>query len=124
MVHVHVVLVELVPGVQGAVYGPALLHVPGGHELERLEGSLLRLYVALSPDFSDFDFDLDGPDASPNVFVDVADYWQLKSGGLRLYRSQEDAQEFASYLEANFFVCETFHQAYPPLADGEIRLGL
>jgi len=82
------------------------------------------LYVALSPDFSDFDFDLRGPDASPNVFVDVADYWQLKSGGLRLYRSQQDAQEFASYLEANFSACETFHQAYPPLVAGEIRLGL
>ena len=82
------------------------------------------LYVAISPDFSDFDIELDGPDASPNVFVDVADYWQLKAGGLRLYRSQEDAQEFASYLEANFYVCETFHQAYPPLPDGEVRLGL
>ncbi len=82
------------------------------------------LYVAISPDFSDFDIELDGPDASPNVFVDVADYWQLKAGGLRLYRSQEDAQEFASYLEANFYVCETFHQAYPPLRDGEVRLGL
>ena len=67
--------------------------------------------------------DLDGPEAAPNVYVDVADYWRKKSDALRLYRSQEDAQEFADYLEANFFTCETFHQEHPPLAEGEIVLG-
>ncbi|MDE2765267.1 MAG: PIG-L family deacetylase [Chloroflexota bacterium] len=68
--------------------------------------------------------ELDGPEASPNVYVDVADYWRKKSGALRLYRSQEDAQEFAAYLEANFFACETFHQEHPALAEGSVTLGL
>ena len=67
--------------------------------------------------------ELDGPEAAPNVYVDVADYWRKKSGGLRLYRSQEDAQEFAAYLEANFFACETFHQEHPALEGSHIVLG-
>ncbi len=67
--------------------------------------------------------DLDGPEAKPNVYVDVADYWRKKSAALRLYRSQEDAQEFAAYLEANFFACETFHQEHPPLPGSHVVLG-
>ena len=73
---------------------------------------------------SDFDFNIDGPEAAPNVYVDVADYWRRKSAGLRAYRSQEDAQGFATYLESVFFVCETFHQVHPALGEGEIQLGL
>ena len=82
------------------------------------------LYAAVPPDLSDFEFDLDGPEAAPNVWVDVADYWRLKTAGLRAYKSQEDAQGFASYLESVFFVCETFHQAHPALGEGVILLGL
>ena len=67
--------------------------------------------------------ELDGPEAAPNVYVDAADYWRKKSGALRLYRSQEDAQEFAAYLEANFFACETFHQEHPALEEGHVVLG-
>ena len=67
--------------------------------------------------------ELDGPEAAPNVYVDVADYWRKKSGALRLYRSQEDAQEFAAYLEANFFACETFHQEHPALEGNHVVLG-
>ncbi len=80
-------------------------------------------YTAIPVDLpSDFDFELDltGPDADPNVFVDVADYWRRKAEGLRTYRSQEDAQEFATYLESHFFTSETFHQAHPPLPDGAL----
>ena len=41
------------------------------------------LYAAVRPDMSDFDFNLDGPEAAPNVYVDIADYWRRKSAGLR-----------------------------------------
>lgn len=82
------------------------------------------LYAAVAPELAEFGFDLDGPEAAPNVFVDVADNWRRKSAALRLYRSQEDAQEFAGYLESVFYVSETFHQAQPALDDGELRLGL
>ena len=49
MVHVHVVLVELFLGIQRSIDGPALRNVPRRHEPERLDSSLLRLYVAFSP---------------------------------------------------------------------------
>jgi N-acetylglucosamine malate deacetylase 2 len=82
------------------------------------------LYVALRKEDADrFDLALDGPDVDPNVFVDVQEQWPLKVQALRMYRSQEDAQELADMFEAEPMGVETFHQAYPKLPPGTILRG-
>ena len=47
------------------------------------------LYVAVPPGVTDFEFDLDGPEAAPNVYVDVADYWRRKTAALRAWPACE-----------------------------------
>ena len=83
------------------------------------------LYSALpKAALEEFDLRIDGPETDPNVVVDVASHWHFKVEGLRLYRSQEDAQEFAQMLEDRPWNTETFHQAYPPMPDGKVLHGL
>ena len=83
------------------------------------------LYTATSKEEADhFNLHLDGPKSQPNVVVDVTDHWHFKVEGLRLYRSQLDAQEFAQTLEDRAWNTEVFHQAYPPLPEGTVMRGL
>ena len=83
------------------------------------------LYTAIPKVEADhFNLHIDGPESQPNVVVDVADHWHYKVEGLRLYRSQLDAQEFAQTLEDRAWNTEVFHQAYPPLPEGTVMRGL
>ena len=82
-------------------------------------------YESIPKEASDlFELDLDGPDAQPNVFIDIREFKSLKLQALRSYRSQEDAQWLADMWEGLPLAdTETFHQAYPSLADGESLTG-
>jgi LmbE family N-acetylglucosaminyl deacetylase len=67
------------------------------------------LYVAI-PELvaKEFDLDIDGPETQPNVFVSTHEYIDVKVKALRTYRSQEDAQEFAEWLENSSEYYESF----------------
>jgi LmbE family N-acetylglucosaminyl deacetylase len=65
-----------------------------------------------------FDFEVDGPEGEPNVFIDIKEHRRVKVQGLRTYRSQEDAQEVAEYIENDAFPQECFYLARPGLAEG------
>lgn len=67
------------------------------------------LYVAI-PELAakEFDLDIDGPETQPNVFVPTREYISVKIKALRTYQSQEDAQEFAEWLENSSDYYETF----------------
>ena len=83
------------------------------------------LYTAIPKEAAErYGLHLDGPESQPNVEVDVRDHWHFKVEGLRLYRSQQDAQDFAQTLEDNPWNTEVFHQAYPPLPEGTVMRGL
>ena len=83
------------------------------------------LYTAIPREMAErYNIDLEGPETEPNVEVDARDHWHYKVEGLRLYRSQEDAQEFAQTLEDHPWNAEVFHQAYPPLPEGTVVRGL
>ncbi len=89
------------------------------------DGEARLLYTAIPKEEADhFNLHLDGPESQPNVVVDVTDHWHYKVEGLRLYRSQLDAQEFAQTLEDRAWNKEVFHQAYPPLPEGTVMRGL
>ncbi len=79
-----------------------------------------RLYYwALSPDIlKEFELDIDGIETEPNVVLDVSHTWDSKVQCLRLYSSQADAQEIATWMEATTDKTELFHQVYPPLPAG------
>ncbi|MEX2430576.1 MAG: hypothetical protein WD645_01500, partial [Dehalococcoidia bacterium] len=78
------------------------------------------LYSAIPKDTAEtFEIDIDGPEVDPNVFVDVGEQWALKVAALRLYQSQEDAQQLAGFFEQSPWQYETFHQAHPSLPQGE-----
>ena len=88
-------------------------------------GEVRLLYTAIPKEEADhFNLHLDGPESQPNVVVDVTDHWHYKVEGLRLYRSQLDAQEFAQTLEDHAWNKEVFHQAYPALPEGTVMRGL
>ena len=53
---------------------------------------------------------------APHVTVDVSDTWGAKVQTLRMYASQEDAQEIAGMLGAFDEKAELFHQVYPRVA--------
>ncbi len=89
-----------------------------GREPRLLYGAIAR------EEAKKFELDLPGPDGDPNVLVDVAEQWPLKVQALRLYRSQEDAQELAGMFARMPWRFETFHQAYPPLPPGTVLHGL
>jgi len=67
------------------------------------------LYVAI-PELvaKEFDLDIDGPETQPNVFVPTHEYIGVKIKALRAYKSQEDAQEFAVWLENSSEYYESF----------------
>ena len=73
-------------------------------------------YAALPPDVARrFEAELEGPEATPTVRIDITGYLQTKAQALRIYRSQEDAQAIAEVLEQapTWTNSEYFHQAYP-----------
>jgi LmbE family N-acetylglucosaminyl deacetylase len=69
---------------------------------------------------ADFDLGLDGMEADPNIVIEAGEFWARKVAALRSYRSQEDAQMLAEYMEAGSWQQETFHQAHPPLPPGTV----
>ena len=92
------------------------------HRYREAAGVEPRLLYGAIPkeEAAKFDLRLDGPDGDPNLLVEVAEQWPLKVQALRLYRSQEDAQELAGFFEQAPWRYETFHQAYPPVPPGTI----
>ena len=79
-------------------------------------------YWAVSPEVvADFDLGIEGIEVEANVIVDGSDTWGSKIHCLRLYSSQEDAQEIAAMFETSPDKTERFHQVYPLLADGVVH---
>ena len=73
-------------------------------------------YAALPLDVARrFEAEIEGPEASPTVRIDIGAHLQTKAQALRIYRSQEDAQAIAEVLEQapEWTASEYFHQAYP-----------
>lgn len=76
-------------------------------------------YWALSQQVVDtFELKIEGIELDANVIIDGSPTWDAKIQSLRLYSSQEDAQEIAAMMETMDDKTERFHQVYPPLADG------
>ena len=82
-------------------------------------------YVAVAKDLIDqFELDIDGPEANPTIVIDITNDKATKIQGLRNYKSQEDAQEVAGIMETvEWADSEMFHQAYPPVTNGEVPTG-
>ncbi|MBI3743601.1 MAG: PIG-L family deacetylase [Chloroflexi bacterium] len=70
-----------------------------------------------------FELNLFGPEVNPTVLIDTKETVALKVKALRTYRSQEDAQWLAEVFEKQAPAVEAFHQAYPPIANGEVANG-
>ena len=85
-------------------------------------GEPILYYWALTPALvAQFELDIEGPEAAPHVFIDVSETWYAKIQALRMYTSQQDAQDIAAAMEGFEEKYELFHQAYPPLPDGAIH---
>ncbi len=83
-------------------------------ELELKNPSLL--YVAIPKEVAaEFELKLSGPETEPNIFVPANDHIDLKIKALRTYKSQEDAQEFAAWLESIDEYYESFKLIHPKL---------
>lgn len=84
------------------------------------------LYFAVPPEIArEFDLEVEGPEAEPNVEVDISDVLTLKLKALRIHGSQMDIQEMTDKLEAGMeWNSEMFHQAIPAVPDGEVTQGL
>ena len=95
------------------------------HNQRRGGGTLASLYYAAIPKeiIAQFGMELDGVETQPTTVIDIGAHRALKVQALRTYRSQEDAQEFAKFLEEQPEAFEWFHQVYPPVADGPMRTG-
>ncbi len=77
---------------------------------------VIYYYWALAPHvIAEFELDINGPEIEPHVTIDVSDTWAFKIKALRMYASQEDAQEIAEMLDGFDEQCELFHQVYPPV---------
>jgi LmbE family N-acetylglucosaminyl deacetylase len=71
-------------------------------------------YVALPPEVAtQFAFHLHPSEMTLSVCMDIAAVKPMKLQGLRLYRSQPDAQALAGLLASDQFSHEWFYQAYP-----------
>lgn len=81
-------------------------------------------YAAMPMDVARrFEAEIEGPEAAPTVCIDIAPHLATKAQALRIYRSQEDAQAIAEFLEQapSWTASEYFHQAYPPVDGGAPR---
>lgn len=85
-------------------------------------GEPALLYVAIPESaVKEFGLDLDGIETRPTTVIDVTQQQATKVKALRMYRSQEDAQELAAVFEAMPRLLECFHQAHPPVFDGVVK---
>ena len=93
------------------------------HRYRRQTGADPRLYYwAIDPDAAkEFELGIEGIETQPNVVMDGSPTWDSKIQCLRLYRSQEDAQLVADWMESSSDKTELFHQIYPALADGVVH---
>ena len=97
------------------------------HRHTRKVGEGPRLmYFAIPPEIArEFDLEIEGPEAEPNVEIDISDVMALKLKALRVHGSQMDIQEMTDKMEAGMkWDTETFHQAFPPVPVGEVSKGL
>ena len=67
---------------------------------------------------------MEGPEGEPTVTIDIAEFLSVKVRALRLYRSQQDAQEVATRMVEGQFTVETFHQAWPEKTAEEMDTAL
>jgi N-acetylglucosamine malate deacetylase 2 len=73
-------------------------------------------YWALAPQVVEaFELTIEGPELEPHVILDVTDTWYAKVQALRLYSSQQDAQDIAAFIENFDDKLELFHQVHPPV---------
>jgi len=73
-------------------------------------------YVALPPAVAaQFAFHVHPSEITLSVCIDIAEVKPMKLQGLRMYRSQTDAQELAVLFASDQFSHEWFYQAYPVL---------
>ena len=73
-------------------------------------------YVAIPPEVAvQFAFRVHPSELTLSVCLDIAAVKPLKLQGLRMYRSQRDAQELAVLFTSDQFNHEWFYQAYPVL---------
>ena len=70
-----------------------------------------------------FEFEVDESEKTPTVLIDISEYKALKVRALRMYRSQQDAQDVADIFEGGAFDSEAFHRAYPPPTDHSVTNG-
>jgi len=61
----------------------------------------------------EFDLTVDGIEVDPHVTIDVSATWASKIQALRMYASQEDAQEIAEMMETFDDKNEVFQQVFP-----------
>ena len=73
-------------------------------------------FWALAPEVVEtFELGIDGVEVEPHVVMNVSDTWYAKIQSLRMYASQQDAQDIAAFMEDFDSKCELFHQVYPPV---------
>jgi LmbE family N-acetylglucosaminyl deacetylase len=97
------------------------------HRYTRKVGEGARLlYFAITPEIAqEFDLEIAGPEAEPNVEIDISDVLTLKLKALRIHGSQMDIQEMTDKMEDGMkWDTEMFHQAIPPVPEGEVSKGL
>ena len=82
---------------------------------ERSKPSTLYYWAINKQSVKDFELNIDGVETEPHVSLEVKATWPAKVAALRMYASQEDAQEIAGYFEAMEDPREEFHQVYPPV---------
>ena len=77
-----------------------------------------RLYYVAIPSevAAQFAFRLHPSEMTLSVCIDIAEVKPMKLQGLRIYRSQTDAQELAVLFASDQFSYEWFYQAYPLLS--------
>ena len=81
-------------------------------------------YVAISREDADrFELTPDESETSPTVIIDIEPYIKDKLRALRMYRSQEDAQQIADMFEELGLHTESFHQALPPTTGTRVASG-
>jgi LmbE family N-acetylglucosaminyl deacetylase len=62
---------------------------------------------------NEFELTVDGVEIKPHVTIDVSATWASKIQALRMYASQEDAQEIAEMMETFDDKNEVFQQVFP-----------
>jgi len=66
----------------------------------------IRLFYTAMPkliaEFDGREMDLSEEEKSPTIGIDISDTWKNKVNGLRMYKSQKDAQEIASMFESMY----------------------